>query len=256
VTDTQVTLVQLDNYGPWTTTPRPRREPDLQALQADIYADLARLFGTHDAYVFFARFDNVVAVTNGVGRDAHERIQESLSNRYPVTVSLGVGRAPHPAEALDLATERLQATGGAQEAGRVAAFGGEPTAETSDGAVRIAHFDVVDATGELTDSVGAFDAYRQIERANLALADHLYDDHGALAFFVGGDNVIAVCPEMERDDFDGVIAAVEREVGVGLRVGVGRGATAVEAGMAAKHALENCRDGGRQIGGIPAARNR
>ncbi|MDL0139842.1 GTP cyclohydrolase IIa, partial [Halobacterium salinarum] len=26
MTNTQVTLVQLDNYGPWTVTPSPRRE--------------------------------------------------------------------------------------------------------------------------------------------------------------------------------------------------------------------------------------
>jgi GTP cyclohydrolase IIa len=57
---------------------------------------------------------------------------------------------------------------------------------------------------------------------------------------------------MDRGDFDDVIADVESEVGVGLRVGVGGGATAVEAGMAAKHALESCRDRGGQVAGTPA----
>ena len=29
----QMTLIQIDNYGPWTVTPRPRTESDLQILQ-------------------------------------------------------------------------------------------------------------------------------------------------------------------------------------------------------------------------------
>ena len=28
----QMTLIQIDNYGPWTVTPRPRNESDLQIL--------------------------------------------------------------------------------------------------------------------------------------------------------------------------------------------------------------------------------
>ena len=29
----QMTLIQIDNYGPWTVTPRPRTESDLHSLQ-------------------------------------------------------------------------------------------------------------------------------------------------------------------------------------------------------------------------------
>ena len=41
----QMTLIQIDNYGPWTVTPRPRRESDLQRLQAQLYADLNSMMG-------------------------------------------------------------------------------------------------------------------------------------------------------------------------------------------------------------------
>ena len=47
-----MTLIQIDNYGPWTVTPRPRTESDLQMLQASLFADLNNHFGnkkiTHD----------------------------------------------------------------------------------------------------------------------------------------------------------------------------------------------------------------
>ena len=88
MTNTQVTLIQIDNYGPWTVTPEPRREVDLQTLQSRLYADLSQLVGNREGYVFFSRFDNMVAVTNGLDTDAHGLIQESVGNRYPVTVSL------------------------------------------------------------------------------------------------------------------------------------------------------------------------
>ena len=53
-----MTLIQIDNYGPWTVTPRPRNESDLQILQAELYADLERQFANKKGLVFFTRFDN------------------------------------------------------------------------------------------------------------------------------------------------------------------------------------------------------
>ena len=49
--------------------------------------------------VFFTRFDNMLAVTNGVGAEEHLRIQKSIGNRYPITVSMGIGAAETPYEA-------------------------------------------------------------------------------------------------------------------------------------------------------------
>jgi len=68
VTNTQLTLVHIDNYGPWTVTPDPRREVDLQTLQSRLYADVSQLVGNREGYAFFGRFDNMVAVTNGLDR--------------------------------------------------------------------------------------------------------------------------------------------------------------------------------------------
>ena len=49
---TQLTLVQIDNYGPWTVTPHPRPEVDLQTLQSRLYADLSQLIGRDGGEVF------------------------------------------------------------------------------------------------------------------------------------------------------------------------------------------------------------
>jgi len=243
VTNTQVTLVQIDNYGPWTVTPEPRREVDLQTLQSRLYADLSQLFGNREGYVFFSRFDNMIAVTNGLDADAHALIQESVANRYPVTVSLGIEAAASPAEALGTASTQLQEAGSAQDAARTEILRGEPLGpdERRTDDVQIAHFDVNDATGKYTDQLNEFDSFIRIEQGYASLMQYMREAHDALSFFVGGDNVIAVCPAMDGADYRDAIDHVREDVEVELKVGVGQARTAQAAGMDAKHALETCR---------------
>ncbi|WP_255167289.1 GTP cyclohydrolase III [Natrononativus amylolyticus] len=240
MTNTQVTLVQIDNYGPWTVTPEPRREADLQTLQSRLYADLSQFIGNRDGYVFFTRFDNMIAVTNGLGVDDHALLQESIANRYPVTLSLGVAADPSPARALADATEHVQAAGSAQDKGRTEILDGRIIREDdrTDDDVQIAHFDVIDATGNYTDQLNAYDSFIEIEQGYAALMRYMRTAHDSLSFFVGGDNIIATCPALERRDYEDAIEHVESDADVSLRVGVGRARNAQAAGMDAKHALE------------------
>ncbi len=252
---TQVTLVQIDNYGPWTVTPEPRREMDLQTLQSRLFADVAQFLGHRDAYVFATRFDNMIAVTNGVDGAAHASLQESIGNRYPVSISLGTGVAERPIDALTAANERIQIEGSAQDAHRTEVLSGEYLTETEASDLQIAHFDVVNATGKYTDQLNEFDTYSTIQSAYGSLMRYLREEHGALAFFVGGDNVIAVCPQLPERSFTAAVDHVAADVDVALQVGVGRGRSAHEAGFAAKHALEDCRHDGTSVElfGTPAA---
>ncbi|WP_411963203.1 GTP cyclohydrolase III [Haloferax sp. YSMS24] len=249
MTNTQLTLVQIDNYGPWTVTPDPRREMDLQTLQSRLFADLAQFVGSRDGYVFFTRFDNMVAVTNGMDRDDHELLQESIGNRYPVTLSLGIGVDRNPAVALERATDVIQRAGSAQDGNRREVLSGDTLADAdrSDSDLQIAHFDVNDATGKYTDRLNEFDTFIQIEQGYASLMRHLRHEHGALSFFVGGDNIISVTPDLTPDQYRAAIEHVESEAGVELKVGVGTASNAHEAGFAAKHALEDCRHRGTTV---------
>jgi len=247
VTNTQLTLVQIDNYGPWTVTPEPRREMDLQTLQSRLFADIAQFVGHRGGYAFFTRFDNMVAVTNGLNLDDHRLLQESTGNRYPVTVSLGIGIDANPAVALERATEGLQHAGSAQDGDRREVLHGTPVSEPTADDVSIAHFDVNDATEKYTDQLNEFDSFIEIEQGYATLMRYLREEHGGLSFFVGGDNIIAVTPDVTAADYRAAIDHVEETVGVDLKVGVGRGEDAHEAGMAAKHALEECRHHGTAV---------
>ena len=249
MTNAQVTLIQIDNYGPWTVTPKPRREVDLQTLQSRLYADLSQLVGNRKGYVFFTRFDNMIAVTNGIDEADHALIQESVGNRYPVTVSFGVGVDESPVEALSAATEQVQDAGSAQEPDRTEILRGHilDSDERADDDVQIAHFDVNDATGKYTDRMNAFDSFIHIEQGYAELMQYMRCAHDALSFFVGGDNVIAVCPDLDETAYEDAIQHAEDTAEVALKVGVGQAATAQSAGMAAKHALEECRDDGHRV---------
>lgn len=249
MTNTQVTHIQIDNYGPWTVTPEPRREVDLQTLQSRLYADLAQLFGNRDGYIFFSRFDNMIAVTNGLGEEAHALIQESVGNRYPVTMSLSVATGTTPVSALGTATEQLQEAGSAQDKGRREVLRGQTIDEQfqTETDVQLAHFDVDDATEKYTDELNEFDTFIQIEQGYASLMKYMREAHDSLSFFVGGDNVIAVCPDLDEAAYEDAISHVREAVDVELKVGVGRGRTASDAGMDAKHALETCRATGDAV---------
>jgi GTP cyclohydrolase IIa len=249
VTNTQVTLIQIDNYGPWTVTPEPRREVDLQTLQSRLYADLSQLFGNRDGYVFFTRFDNMVAVSNGLTMDEHAQIQASVGNRYPVSVSFTVATGTTPARALEDASVLLQEAGSAQDESRREILKGRAIEEDyrRDTDVQMAHFDVNDMTGRYTDQDNAFDAFIHVEQGYAALMKYMREAYDALSFFVGGDNIIAVCAGMDAAEYADAVEHVQAEADVELKVGVGRAATAGDAGMAAKHALEHCRATGADV---------
>ena len=249
MTNTQVTHIQIDNYGPWTVTPEPRREVDLQTLQSRLFADLSQLFGNRDAYVFFSRFDNMIAVSNGVDMDDHALVQESVGNRYPVTMSLSVATGRSPVQALGTATEQLQDAGSAQDRHRREILKGRAIDEQyrKPDDVQIAHFDVNDATEKYTDELNEFDTFIHIEQGYAELMRYMREAHESLSFFVGGDNVIAVCPDLDAAAYHDAIDHVREAVDVDLKVGVGRGETATDAGMDAKHALEECRVAGTDV---------
>ena len=225
-------------------TPAPRRETDLQALQSRLYADLSTFVGRDDGYAFFDRFDNMIAVTNGISIEAHRQFQRRVRNRYPVTVSIAVGAGPTPIDALGAGANELQATGSAQDATRTERLVTSGPTGAANGPVTIAHFDVVDVTGEFTDRQHPVETSRAIQRATVELETVLATEFDSIARFVGGDNIIAVCPSLESAAFERARSHVRSATGIELQVGIGRGETAHEAGSRAKLALEECRETG------------
>ena len=225
----QMTLIQIDNYGPWTVTPRPRNESDLQILQAELYADLERQFANKKGLVFFTRFDNLLAVTNGIDEEDHLRIQRSIRNRYPITISMGVGAAETPHEAQKLATIALQKEGGAQSSKRKEILAIDSLAPADENnLVQAAHIDINSVTETLTDIESAFDANFMVNKA--------------LLFFIGGDNFMAPCNGLSEKEIEDILVEINDEIGIGLKAGIGVGRNMEDAAYMADLGLEEIRD--------------
>jgi GTP cyclohydrolase IIa len=238
----QLAHFQLDNYGPWTVTPAPRREMDLQSLQSRLYADVASFVGSRGGYAFYVRGDNMIATTNRFDRTAYESLQRSVRNKYPVTMSIGIGTGSTPRDALIAASKRLQSAGSAQSATRTETLCGTPLSASKSGSMQVAHFDIENVTEQYTDRMAAFDVYCDITQGYGSLMRYLYRTSDSLAFFVGGDNVIAICPQLDTSVYHAAIDHSRETSSIDWNVGVGDGSTAQEAGMGAKYALETCRE--------------
>ena len=238
----QMTLIQIDNYGPWTVTPRPRNESDLQILQSELFADVQRQFATKKGLVFFTRFDNMLAITNGINKEDHLRIQRSIRNRYPITISMGVGAAKTPHQAQRLATMALQKEGGAQSSDRKEILAIDSLANDDEGYVQVAHVDINSVTETLTDKESAFDTNFMVNKAQHYLMTKLIK-RGSLLFFIGGDNFMAPCNGLSEQDIIDILKEIDEEIGITLKAGIGRGKNAEDAAYMADLGLRKIRKG-------------
>lgn len=238
----QMTLIQIDNYGPWTVTPRPRTESDLQILQAELYADIQRQVAARKGLIFYTRFDNLLAITNGLTVEDHLRIQRSIRNRYPITISMGVGAAETPHEAQKLATIALQKAGGAQSSERKEILAVDSIIENpEDSFVQVAHIDINSVTETLTDIESAFDTSFMVNKTQHYLMTKLVK-RGALLFFIGGDNFMSPCNGLSEKDIENLLVEIDEEIGIGLKAGIGRSDNAEDAAYMADIGLEEIRD--------------
>jgi len=237
----QMTLIQIDNYGPWTVTPRPRNESDLQILQAELFADIQRQIAMKKGLVFYTRFDNLLAITNGLDEEDHLRIQRSIRNRYPITVSMGIGAAETPHEAQKLATKALQNKGSSQFAEREEILAVDSLVKNNNNLVKVAHIDINSCTENLTDIESAFDTNFMVNKVQHYLMTKLIKK-GALLFFIGGDNFMAPCNSLSDDEIEEVLKEIDDEIGIALKAGIGIGKNAEDAAYMADIGLEEIRD--------------
>lgn len=230
----QLTLIQIDNYGPWTVMPQ-RSEADLQTVQAELFADIEQLFAAHGGLVFHTRFDNMLAVSNKISMRVHRSIQNSINDRYPFTVSMGVGAAERPHKAQELATRALQSAGSSRSPERRGALVGQCVEAPDENWVQITHLDI-DGMTSLTDSEPVYDTYVLLQRVYLSLVSALLK-HGALVFYTGGDNFMALTNGVSQQELEVIVNEVQRVMKVNLKASVGGAATAEAAAQLASQGL-------------------
>lgn len=238
----QITVVQVDNYGPWTETLGPDREPRLQVLQARLYALLQESFSSKGGMVFFNRFDEMVAVTNGITVAEHVDIVSKIERRFPVTVSMGIGSGEDALKAAARASAALQSLGGAQSPHRRSSVSAVPT--ITDGKVEIAHLDIKNVT-RLTDTEPVYVTSNLMVRLQNELIEKFNAARG-LVFYLGGDNFMGVSAGLPKQFYHDLYDYLVSIVGE-VRISVASAAKARKAAELATRGLDRLRKTGGEV---------
>lgn len=245
--EVQVTLVQLDNYGPWTCTLGSDREHRLQILQAGLYSAVQENFAERDGLVFFNRFDEMLAITNGITHAEHQNIKQTLQERFPITMSMAIGVGSNPFQAQMRASKLLQQKGSAQSPARSGVIAYERTLGLNDSHVQVMHFDIDGITETLTDHASAYETSLHVMTLYTELM-RLFREREALVFFVGGDNFMCVANSLGTQEIESVLQQC-RNRNVRLKCGIGVARTGRKAAELAAMNLDLIRraNGGRSI---------
>ncbi|MCY1153888.1 MAG: gch3 [Nitrososphaera sp.] len=232
----QLTIIRIEGYGQWTLTLGSDREAQLQMLQARIYHDVQRLFSERDSIVFFNRFDEYFAITNGLGVDDHLHIQHELTKLYDnmlMSMTIGAGKTAFEA---NLNAYRTRKEGRMLD-GNSRIFGSvQPQADVA----QIMHIDI-DSSAKVGNWLSPYELTALVMKIYSRLAEEFLK-HDSLAFFLGGDNVMVISNGMSREQADVVLKKVTAGNDIKLNCGIGIGKTGRRAAEAATKALDTIRD--------------
>jgi GTP cyclohydrolase IIa len=232
----QLTIIRIEGYGQWTLTLGSDREAQLQMLQARIYHDVQRLFSERDSIVFFNRFDEYFAITNGLGVDDHLHIQHELTKLYDnmlMSMTIGAGKTAFEA---NLNAYRTRKEGRMLD-GNSRIFGSvQPQADVA----QIMHIDI-DSSAKVGNWLSPYELTALVMKIYSRLAEEFLK-HNSLAFFLGGDNVMVISNGMAKEQADVVLKKVTAGNDIKLNCGIGIGKTGRRAAEAATKALDTIRD--------------
>jgi len=233
----QITLIRLEGYGPWTTTLGDDREHILQILQARLYSDMQEQFSKRNGLVFFNRFDEMFAVSNGISKDEHERILEIISTSYSnLKISMNIGIGPTPYKAHEYA--KIATT---TSSNMVNVYHDNYGNDDSDSLIQIMHVDIDGSTSNVSSVMLPYDISILVTRLNLALSE-AFLAYGALTFFLGGDNFMIVSSRLSRDLVKTLLDKVMSTLNIRLKCGIGVASNARGAAMLATRALDTIRE--------------
>lgn len=232
----QLSILKIDEYGPWTLTLGSDREHALQILQASLYKEIQKLFSEKNCLVFLNRADEFFVVSNGLTLEDHIEIQKNLGKSFDVKLTMSIGYANSPFEANVKAYAGKKS--GAFLSKEYAIYGF--LNDNSEQAVSIMHFDVDNLTSrrkikspyEITSAI--FNLY--VKMSNFFLKKN------SLTFFMGGDNFMVVANDDAKNSVNEFIKLIEKEDDVTLNCGIGNAKTAREAVKLATKSLDTIRE--------------
>jgi GTP cyclohydrolase IIa len=232
----QLTIIRIEGYGPWTVTLGSDREAQLQMLQAKIYHDVQRLFSEEGCIVFFNRFDEYFAITNGLDALDHKEIQRELAELYDdlkMSMAIGAGKTAFEAN-LNAYNARKE---GRMLDNEARIFGNSlDDADTA----QIMHIDI-DSSTKVGNRLSPYEITALVMKIYSRLVEEFLK-HNSLTFFLGGDNFMVISNDVTKEQADAVIKKVTAGIDIKLNCGIGIGKTGRKAAEGATKALDTIRE--------------
>jgi GTP cyclohydrolase IIa len=233
---TQLTIIKITGYGPWTLTLGSDREHRLQMLQSSLYKEIQNLFSEKNCLAFPNRFDEIFVITNGLTVQDHVEIQKKLRGYFDLGLSMAIGQGSTPFEAnlnADIARRTKLVLDQDHD------IFGLPLQKDGN-EVKIIHMDVDGST-----SISATRSPYEVSSLILKLYSEMSEfflSKNALAFFMGGDNFMIVSPVIDKDIITQFLEFVKKSHGISFNCGIGSATTGREAAMLATKSLDKIRE--------------
>lgn len=250
----QISVIKLEEYGPWTLTLGSDREHKLQILQSKIYADLQELFSEKNGLIFFNRFDEFIAISNKISLEVHKEIFDTISKKFEqikISISIGIGDTPLQS------IRQSQFVKGKNDYlifpsifGNIDDIKGKNkihkkesynSCNDKNNLIKILHMDI-DGSSKIMKNLSAYDITNKIINLYSKISN-IFIDEESLTFFLGGDNFMIISKKDLLINKIGNINNIITELtDIKLNCGVGYGDTGRKAAKMATKALDSIRD--------------
>ncbi len=239
----QITIIKINDYGPWTLTLGSDREHELQMLQASLYKEIQKFFSEKNSLVFLNRSDEFFAITNGLSLDDHIEIQKKLESLFDLKLSMAIGFAENPFDANLKAHEGRKSQVFLNKEYNIYGF----LNGKEDEMVTILHLDVENLTSRLK-SMSPYEISFYIFQLYSKMSEFFLNKK-AMTFFLGGDNFMVVTNENGKKIAREFLDTLKKDQRIILNCGIGTGTSAREAAKLSTKSLDiirEIRDSGKE----------
>jgi len=232
----QLTIIKINDYGPWTLTLGSDREHELQMLQASLYKEIQKLFSEKNSLVFLNRSDEFFALTNGITLDDHIEIQKNLESSFNLKLSMAIGFAETPFDANLKAYEGKKLQMFLNKEHNIYGF----LNGKKDEKVTILHLDVDNITSKLK-TMSPYEISSSIFGLYSKMSEFFLNKK-ALTFFIGGDNFMVITNKNAKQMAQEFLDILKKEQRITLNCGIGTGTSPREAAKLATKSLDTIRE--------------
>jgi len=232
----QLTIININGYGPWTLTLGSDREHELQMFQASLYKEVQKLFSQKNSLVFLNRSDEFFAITNGLTLDDHVEIQKNLESSFDLKLTMAIGYAETPFDANLKAYEGKKSNVFLSKEHNIYGF----LNGKEDEKVTIMHLDVENLTSKLK-IMSPYEITYSIFQLYSKMSEFFLNKK-AMTFFMGGDNFMVITNDNAKQMASEFLDTLKKEQEITLNCGIGTGTSAREAAKLATKSLDTIRE--------------